>query len=329
MKSDLLERYIYAVEKRLPYKQRADIKKELNTLISDMLEQRCGDLTPTEHDVRVVLTELGTPGELAEKYNPDKYHALIGQPYYSKYKMVLKIVMLAVAGGLTIASLLLALLGEAPKAPFFALMEWIGGLMAGELYAFAFVTAIFAFFERKGVRMEEEDLLTNLPPVPKKDERISRGETIMGILFSLLFLILFLWLGPWMIGIYNSGGFIPLFNQAALLRMWPVILLMTGIGITKEIIKMLEGRYTFKVAVAALVTGVLDIGLLLLLFSAKDLINPAFVSGVTVLFDAEDTIVRTFVSNFPMFFFGVVVFAHVLESATAFTKAFRYRKAEA
>ena len=329
MKSDLLERYIYAVEKRLPYKQRADIKKELNTLISDMLEQRCGDLPPTEHDVRVVLTELGTPGELAEKYNPDKYHALISQPYYGKYKMVLKIVMFAVAGGLTLASLLLVLLGEAPKAPFLALMEWIGGLIASEIYAFAFVTGLFAFFERKGVRMEEEDLLGDLPPVPKKDERIGRGETIMGIIFSLLFLILFLWLGPWIMVIYNGSEVIPLFNQAALQRMWPVILLMTGIGITKEIIKLLEGRYTFKAAVAALVTGVLDVGLLLLLFSAKDLINPAFMPGVTALFGAEDAIVHTVFANFPTFFFGVVVFAHVLEIATAFTKAFRYRKAEA
>lgn len=328
MKSDLIERYIYAVEKRLPYKQRADIKKELHTLISDMLEQRCGNLPPTEHDVRVVLTELGTPGELAEKYNPDKYHALIGQPYYGKYKMVLKIVMIAVAGGLTIASLL-ALLGEAPKPPFFALMEWFGGLLASEVYAFAFVTGLFAFFERKGVKMDEEDLLVGLPPVPKKDERISRGETVVGILFSLLFLILFLWLGPWIMVIYNGSEVIPLFNQAALLRMWPVILLMTGIGITKEIIKMLEGRYTFKVAIAALITGVLDVGLLLLLFSAKDLINPAFMPGVMALFGAEDAVVYTIFANFPTFFFGVVVFAHVLEIATAFTKAFRYRKAEA
>lgn len=327
MKSDLIERYIYAVEKRLPYKQRADIKKELNTLIADMLEQRCGDLPPTEHDIRVVLTELGTPTELAEKYNPDKHHALIGPPYYGKYKMLLKIVMICVAGGLTIAAFITTLLGEPPQIPFFRFMEWIGGLFMGELYAFAFVTGLFAFFERKGVKLDHEDLLGDLPPVPVKDERIGRGETIWGIVFSIVFLVLFLWLGPFVIGIYNADGFIPMFNQQVLLRMWPILLLITAAGIVKEVVKMLEGRYTFKVAFAALITGIVSLGLFVLLFTTKDIVNPGFLPGVTALFGAGDTVGHAVLGNVPAFFFGVIVFAHVLDIVMAFVKAYRFRQA--
>ncbi len=327
MKSDLIERYIYAVEKRLPYKQRADIKKELHMLIADMLEQRCGDLPPTEHDIRVVLTELGTPSELAEKYNPDKHHALIGQPYYGKYKMVLKIVLSAVAGGLTIAAFITTLLGEPPQVPFFRFMEWIGGLFMGELYAFAFVTGLFAFFERKGVKLDDEDVLGDLPPVPSKDERIGRGETILGIFFSIVFLVLFLWLGPWVIGIYNPNGFIPMFNQQVLLQMWPVILLITGLGIAKEVVKMLEGRYTFKVAFATLIEGVLGVGLIVLLFSARDIVNPAFLPGVRALFGVGDAVGNAVLGNIPVIFFGVIAFAHILDIVTAFAKAYRFRKA--
>lgn len=78
MNNDLIERYIYAVTKYLPRKNKDDIKEELTGLISDMLDERCGDLPPTEKDVRVVLAELGNPTDLAAKYSPDKDGSLIG-----------------------------------------------------------------------------------------------------------------------------------------------------------------------------------------------------------------------------------------------------------
>lgn len=68
MNHDLIERYIYAVTKRLPYKTREDVAQELRTLIDDMLKERCGEITPTQKDVKIVLTELGTPDELYEQY---------------------------------------------------------------------------------------------------------------------------------------------------------------------------------------------------------------------------------------------------------------------
>ena len=65
MKNDLIERYIYAVIRYLPLKMRGDVEKELDSLISDMLEERCRDITPSEKDIRGVLMELGMPEELA------------------------------------------------------------------------------------------------------------------------------------------------------------------------------------------------------------------------------------------------------------------------
>ena len=94
--SDLKERYIYAVVKNLPRASRQDIKMELATLIDDMLEARCGENEPTEKDLRVVLTELGTPAELYEKYNPDAGKSLIGADYYVQYKRWAIIIVCAV-----------------------------------------------------------------------------------------------------------------------------------------------------------------------------------------------------------------------------------------
>ena len=40
---ELKERYVYAVSRLLPHKMREDISAELDTLIEDMLEERCQD----------------------------------------------------------------------------------------------------------------------------------------------------------------------------------------------------------------------------------------------------------------------------------------------
>lgn len=80
MNEELQERYIYAVVRRLPRKQREDIEQELRGLIADMLEARCRGLPPTEHDLRVVLAELGTPRELYRKYSPDAGEVSSGRP---------------------------------------------------------------------------------------------------------------------------------------------------------------------------------------------------------------------------------------------------------
>ena len=86
--NDLIERYLYAITRHLPSAQRSDVAEELRTLISDMLDERCGSLPPTAKDVRVVLTELGTPGEMVRKYTSGEGECLIGQPYYAQYLYV-------------------------------------------------------------------------------------------------------------------------------------------------------------------------------------------------------------------------------------------------
>lgn len=69
VKNDLIDRYIYAVTKHMKSAMKKDVAAELETIIQDMLEERCEDVTPTERDIKVILTELGTPDELASKYN--------------------------------------------------------------------------------------------------------------------------------------------------------------------------------------------------------------------------------------------------------------------
>ena len=109
VKNDLIDRYIYADTKHMKSAMKKDVAAELETIIQDMLEERCGDVTPTERDIKVVLTELGTPAELSSKYKGETQDCLIGQPYYSLYVYVLKIVTACVSGGMLLAQIMAAL----------------------------------------------------------------------------------------------------------------------------------------------------------------------------------------------------------------------------
>ncbi len=97
---EMTNRYVYAVVRRLPAAQKADIEKELRGLIEDMLAARSSE--PGKEDIDAVLSELGKPAVLAAKYG-DAKNWLIGPGYYDVYLMLLKIVLAVVAFGVTVA----------------------------------------------------------------------------------------------------------------------------------------------------------------------------------------------------------------------------------
>ena len=150
-----------------------------------MLDERCGSLPPTAKDVRVVLTELGTPGEMVRKYTSGEGECLIGQPYYAQYLYVLKIVLACVAGGMLVAGAL-SLATGAEGSLLGGVLEGIGSLIGALLFAFAIVTLLFAFFSRRGIEVETMGSLDDLPPVPREAKPSTRGDAVAGIVFSVL-----------------------------------------------------------------------------------------------------------------------------------------------
>ena len=86
---DIVERYIYDVTRRVPEKQRQDIRLELTSLIEDMCEEEGAT-------VEEVLEKLGSPAEFAKRYR-DENNYIIGPDYYDNYIWVLKIGAIAIA----------------------------------------------------------------------------------------------------------------------------------------------------------------------------------------------------------------------------------------
>jgi hypothetical protein len=88
---DLLDRYLEAVKKHLPWQRQDDIIAELQANLEAQLEDKEAalgrPLTPGE--MEDWLKKLGSPLQMAAHYNPQQY--LIGPTVFPIYRMVLKI----------------------------------------------------------------------------------------------------------------------------------------------------------------------------------------------------------------------------------------------
>ena len=321
MNNDLIERYIYAVTKRLPGKTREDVARELRTLIEDMLKERCGEVTPSDKDIRVVLTELGTPNELYEQYAGDGKRCLIGPPYYTTYVFVMKIVLICVAFGMTLSAVLGFALGESQALSWFsAVGQWIGMLSGGLMGAFAFVTLLFAFFDYKGISLDNYSGLDDLPPVPKKKQQISRGETIFGIGISVVFLIVFLVCPQIFCAITKDGELIPILSTEVARNTWYIIVIFSALGIIREIVKLLDGKYTGRVVITTVITDLLSALCSFWWLLRKDIINPEFAGKIGELFEGDGAFITEIFSHFQYFFLGVILFALLLDIMNAVIK---------
>ena len=321
MKNDLIDRYIYAVTKRMNPKIREDVKNELYGLVDDMLMERCGEVTPTEKDIRVVLTELGSPEELYAKYDEDSKKCLIGQPYYSTYKFVLKIVLISAAIGLTIA-----LAMEQIVEPVFwleAIGNWLSSVWSTLLSAFAFVTLLFAVFYHKGIKINDPFNFDDLPPVPQKKQEISKWECIVGIGFSVVFLTLFL-AAPQVFSInYEHGEWIPIFNADVLRDNWYIILGFAATGITREVIKLLEKRYNRTVLLTSIGCNVASALLAVWWLTRRNLFNPVFEQKMAILFTGEAEFIARIMMNFQYFFLAIMIFALLIDTVETVVRTLR------
>lgn len=166
---ELIERYIYAVTRRMQGNARRDVAKELESIISDMLDERCQGSAPTEQDVRIILAQLGTPNELYAKYDSNANKYLIGPEYFSKYAFVLKIVGISVLGAIALAMGIVSVINNTPFILSF--LQLVAASTVGLFMGFAVVTLVFAVFEWRHIKLDDfssDDTIDNLPPVPKR-----------------------------------------------------------------------------------------------------------------------------------------------------------------
>jgi hypothetical protein len=274
---ELIKRYIYAVTKHLPENKRQDVGQELQSLIDETLAERSQGGQPTDADTKAVLMELGLPAELAAKYDPHAKDALIGQPHFSVYLRVLKIVLLAVTLGMTIASLLEGITGfEGNVFQFFGSV--IGNIWQGLLGAFAWVTVIFAILYQKDVKLDvDTEDLEDLPEVPEKRQEIKLSDIIASFIFTILFLILFVVVPQINLPFsWQGSGLISIFNPEVLIRLRWLFIAAAAAAVLNQSVRFLTRRHSLPVFLTTLLEVILQVVLLLTWFTTPNALNPEF-----------------------------------------------------
>ena len=327
---DVTNRYIYQVVRRLGASQRDEIKKELQGLIEDMLSERTEN--PTKEDIDAVLTELGRPSELANKYRDSKQY-LIGPEYFSLYIFILKIVLGAVALGMAVA-LTVGFITAPPQDISAAIGTFFDSIFMALLQAFAWLTFGFAMAERYNKRkitfQAEKWKPSDLPPVPLENATIRRSGPIVGMVFILLFMMIFN-VAPQIFSVYVGSGaaltVVPVFNLAR----WPEFIalfnVLFALGLAKEFVRLLFGRYNFRLAAAITVINILAVVLSVILFTNPGVWNPAFaqtLQNAHAFGMASDFNLAYYFDLFKNVFVGLIVFGYIVDTITVLVRGIRY-----
>lgn len=151
---ELLERYVHEIGSRLPSGERKDVMDELQSLLSETIEERSHAPGVTLGTPLVVemLTEFGSPDEVAARYRGGPQY-LIGPGLYPAFIKTLKLIFL-IAGIITLVLATLSTLSltraGVSSADISVLARWLDVFWSFAWSSFGIAVVVFALIERAG-----------------------------------------------------------------------------------------------------------------------------------------------------------------------------------
>src|ERR1035437_7542993 len=150
---DLLDRYLQAVKKHLPWQRQDDIIAELRANLEAQLEDKEAGLGRplTTGEAEDWLRQIGPPRQVAVHYQPQRY--LIGPTLFPTYWMVLKTVLFC----LTIVFVILSAVQFAMEVPSgTSLLQAMLRVPVVLIEAAVWITLIFAAMEFAATRSSKK-----------------------------------------------------------------------------------------------------------------------------------------------------------------------------
>lgn len=257
--TDLIERYVAAIARELPEKQRADIAAELRDELMNRVEaQEAAQGRPLErNELEALLIEFGNPLIVAGRYRTHQH--LVGPSLFPFWWAALRIALLVIAA-IHIAIAAVALLGgEVLPDVFPSLVETL-------IFAFGAVTLVFAAVERFG----KPDVLTRWKPAtlpPARGRTRRRFDILVEIAMGVVAIL-------WWLGLIHFRSVLPVFwldmELAPVWRVWfwPILIYL-AFELAMNLHALLQpGRVVFNrslmivrcLAGAAILGGVLPAG---------------------------------------------------------------------
>lgn len=283
--TDWIGRYIYAVVRHLPEKDRDEVTRELRANIADMLPDGAD-----ENEVKRVLNQMGRPSALSAQYRQSPGY-LISPAVYDDYVHILKKVLPIVGAVLFAVGAGLGML-DAAKDPAASLAVMIGRMLSNGIglgvsaafQALVWTTAGFAIAERAGGEARSEWSVEKLPEMPPPQKyRISLAESLTGLLltvvFSLAAIVVLrdkvpLWFS--LVGNRLEPG--QLFSDAFLSACVPAIAITALFSVLEHVARIKDRRWTLLVCVTTVASSVAEMGAALYLLTRQDIFSGAFLS---------------------------------------------------
>jgi len=141
---NLLDRYLQAIKKHLPWQRQDDILAELRANLESQLEDREYELgrALTTEEVQAWLKSMGSPMQVAARYQPQQY--LIGPTLFPIYGFVMRMALAWIASLYTVINALQIALGTPTTH---AIVEAVLRAPVVLVSAAAWITLIFAAVE--------------------------------------------------------------------------------------------------------------------------------------------------------------------------------------
>ncbi|MFA1822907.1 hypothetical protein ACDX78_22615 [Virgibacillus oceani] len=283
---EMIDRYVYAVTKRLPEAQRKDVSDELLGLIEDMLDERVQGRKTTDKDVEKVLLELGPPKRLAQKYRGTKKY-IIGPELYDFYVLVLKIALISVVAGFTAVFVIQVILNPMNMLDYFIdyIVSFFTAIIPNVIGWTTLGFALAEYFsegELSKVKVDKEWHPSNLAPIPDPKRQIKPSEPIIAIVVSVLLIVFFAasheYFGIWAYQNGEMANVISFLNESAYGSFLILIIIFFVFIVMKECLKLFYGRWTKSLVIYTAVINVISIGIIMVLVSGRSFWNPNFMN---------------------------------------------------
>ena len=313
--ASMTDRYVAAVLAGVPSDRRPEVEARLRDAIGRDVRARLADGQSEDEAERTVLTALGDPMRVSAGYSGRDLH-LIGPAVYPDYIRLLRLLLVVVVP--IVAIVVGAVTAMSGVDLWQVLVSGVGTAFTVGVQVAFWVTVVFALIDRYGSRTRTATGMWDLDDLP---EPPSRGVSLGGTIASVVGLTLLAWFLIWQPGYQESfdpgGPSIPILDPALDAFWIPFLVGVVVASIVLEIAVYLKGRWTVPLAAVNTVLSLAFAVPVVWLASTDQLLNPVFVSAVTV----EG--VASVVSAVPVLIAWLIVVLSVIDIADGWWKALR------
>ena len=294
---ELIDLYAAEVGRHLPEKMRADIEKEIRSMIEDTLEDESQtQAKPVDETLAVeVLKRLGPPEKMAASYLPPRY--LIGPELFPAFihtlRVVVPIILVLAVVGLGLS------LGFSVKAPAdiaHAFGQAISEVFTSIFYAVGIIIIVFAVIQWAGpqAKMSVAKADKEWDPLKMKaqhpdPEVIKPAGMVVDAVLTLAALVFFNAFPQWVgIGMTVNGKWIfTSILSPAFFQYLPWISVLWALTAAVKIAVVSQGRWQAATRWASIGLLLFNIGLAERMLTGPNLIaiDPAVLSGLAPMLD--------------------------------------------